>query len=229
MAQDGRAPWLSAFAIFRNHVTSRAFDMEKPDVRRAYDEFARWYDSLETLPELLGISALRRWILRHARGRILEVAVGTGRNLRHYPEGSPIVGVDLSTGMMERAAQKASSLKKAAHFAVMDGERLALPDDAFDTVVSSLTLCTFPDPVRALHEMRRVCRRDGRVLLVEHGRSSVGWLGRWQDRGAERHAQMLGCHWNREPLDIVHAAGLEILETRRRFLGVFHAIAARPD
>lgn len=202
--------------------------MEKQDVRDAYDHFARWYDSVELVPELLGVAALRRRLLAHARGRILEVAVGTGRNLRHYPSGSRIVGVDLSDGMMQRARRKARRMSVAAHFAVMDGDRLAVPDHAFDTVVSSLTLCTFPDPERALREMARACSSGGAILLVEHGRSALGWLGRWQDRGAERHAEMLGCHWNREPLDIVRAAGLEVLHADRRFLGVFHGIMARP-
>ena len=99
---------------------------------------------------------------------------------------------------------------------------------SFDSVVSSLTTCTFPNPVAALQEMARVCRTDGRVLLLEHGRSDREWLGRWQDRRADRHAQQLGCHWNREPLKLVREAGLKVSKSQRLFFGVFHTIDAEP-
>jgi ubiquinone/menaquinone biosynthesis C-methylase UbiE len=91
-----------------------------------------------------------------------------------------------------------------------------------------LSTCTFPDPIQALREMSRVCRRDGRILLVEHGRSDRGWAARYQDRRAEAHARMIGCHWNREPLELVRQAGLQVTRADRRFLGVFHSIEARP-
>ena len=97
---------------------------------------------------------------------------------------------------------------------------------SFDTVVSSLTTCTFPNPVAALQDMARVCRTNGKILLLEHGRSNREWLGRLQDRRADRHAQQLGCHWNREPLKLVREAGLKVSNSQRLFFGVFHRIAA---
>ncbi|MBI3583112.1 MAG: class I SAM-dependent methyltransferase [Nitrospinae bacterium] len=106
----------------------------------------------------------------------------------------------------------------------MDAESLAFPDRSFDTVVSSLTLCTFSDPLAALNEMARVCRKDGRILLLEHGRSSHEWLGRWQDRKAKGHAEILGCHWNREPLNLIQQVGLKVYSIRRIFFGIFHLI-----
>ena len=82
--------------------------------------------------------------------------------------------------------------------------------------------------VQALREMARVCRADGRIFLLEHGRSDRAWAARYQDRQAEAHAQLLGCHLNREPLDLVRQAGLGISRGDRRFLRVFHTIEARP-
>jgi methyltransferase OMS1, mitochondrial len=76
--------------------------------------------------------------------------------------------------------------------------------------------------------MARVCRTNGRVLLLEHGRSDREWLGRWQDSLAEPFAKQLGCHWNREPLELVRKAGLKINNSRRVFFGVFHTIEAEP-
>ena len=103
---------------------------------------------------------------------------------------------------------------------------MAFPDQTFDTVVDTLGLCTFSDPVAALWEMARVCRPNGRLLLLEHGRSGHEWLGHWQDRRADRHEKRLGCRWNREPLDLVRQAGLKVLKAERTFLGIFHLLEA---
>jgi ubiquinone/menaquinone biosynthesis C-methylase UbiE len=100
-------------------------------------------------------------------------------------------------------------------------------DQVFDTVLCTLTLCTFADPLKALREMARVCVPDGRMLLFEHGRSSRAAIADWQDRHADQHAQVLGCHWNREPLELVREAGLEVEQSDRNFLGMFHVIEAR--
>ena len=108
-------------------------------------------------------------------------------------------------------------------------EALDFPDRSFDTVVSSLSLCTFPDPVAAVREMARVCQPGGRILLLEHGRSDHEWLGRWMDRRADRHAKRVGCCWNRHPLDIVQQAGLTLVNAKRSFLGIMHQIEARPS
>ena len=119
--------------------------------------------------------------------------------------------------------------RSSIRFLTMDAETLAFPDRCFDTVVSSLTVCTFPEPAAALREMARVCRPDGRILLLEHGRSDVEWLGRWQDHRADRHAKALGCRWNREPLDLVRQAGLKLIASQRLFFGIFHLLEAVPS
>jgi ubiquinone/menaquinone biosynthesis C-methylase UbiE len=199
------------------------------ELREKYRGFARWYDLAEALPEVFGLRRLRRLLVAQARGRVLEVAAGTGKNFRWYPPGEAAVAVDLSIDMLKRARQRAEKLKRRHFlFAVMDAGGLAFREHTFDCVVSTLSTCTFPDPVQALREMARVCRADGRILLVEHGRSDRVWAARYQDRRAAAHAQLLGCHWNREPLDLVRQAGLTIIRGDRRFLGVFHTIEARP-
>lgn len=202
--------------------------MEKQEVRDAYDRLAGWYDWLEVVPELLGARTLRRELMRRATGRVLEVAVGTGRNLSHYPPGTEVVGVDFSFEMIRRAREAAAGEEVEARFALMDAERLAVRDGGFDTVTSSMTLCTFPEPGRALREMERALKPGGRILLVEHGRSEHGWIARYQDRTEEKLAGRVGCHWNREPLEIVRAAGLDVVDHDRKFLGVFHMIEAAP-
>jgi len=198
------------------------------EIRRKYNQFAPWYDLAEALPELLGVQSLRRTLLQRASGQVLEVAVGTGKNLPYYPTTCQLTAVDVSLAMVARARQQADTLGLHVHLQVMDAAHLGFPDQYFDTVVDTLALCTFPDPVAVLCEMARVCRPAGHILLLEHGRSDRAWLGRWQDRRAERHARHLGCHWNREPLELVRQAGLRLITAARRFFGIFHLLEAAP-
>jgi len=198
------------------------------EISEKYDRFARWYDWLEGILNLLGLSRLRRMILQRASGALLEVAVGTGKNLPYYSSDCRIVALDLSSEMLKVARQRAAKLSLRVSFLVADAEDLPFPDNSFDTVVSSLSTCTFPNPIAALEEMGRVCRSEGKVLLLEHGRSDRERLGRWQDRHADQFAKPLGCHWNREPLDIARKAGLRINTARRFFFGMFHQIEAEP-
>ena len=198
------------------------------ELRQKYNQFASKYDWLEGVPELLGVWRLRRECLREASGRVLEVAAGTGKNFRYYPSGCKTISADLSLEMLRLARKRAAKLTREIPFSVMDAERLAFRDRSFDTVISSLTVCTFPDPLAALRETGRVCKPDGRILLLEHGRSSLEWLARCQDRRAERHAKFLGCHWNREPQELVHQAGLRLSSARRAFFGIFHVLEAKP-
>lgn len=198
------------------------------DISKKYDSFARWYDLVEGVPDLLGVRKLRRSLLRRASGKVLEVAVGTGKNLPYYPRGCRIIAVDLSREMLKVARARAAKLSLDVSFLQADAEVLPFRDKSFDAVVSSLTTCTFPNPVIALREMARVCRTGGKILLLEHGRSDREWLDRWQDLRAERHARQLGCHWNREPLAFVHEAGFNVTRARRTFFGIFHEIEAAP-
>lgn len=199
----------------------------KEEIQTKYDRFAGWYDLAEGIPELLGLRKLRRNLLQRASGEVLEAAVGTGKNLRFYPKNCGMTAVDLSPKMLDIAHNRANRLGLDVNFLFMDVENLAFPDRSFDMVVDSLSLCTFPDPIAALREMARVCRTDGRILLLERGRSDREWLGRWQDRRAYAHARQFCCNLNREPLALVLQAGLKPISVRRTFLGIFHIIEAK--
>jgi ubiquinone/menaquinone biosynthesis C-methylase UbiE len=196
------------------------------EIAQKYNRFAHWYDCLEGILNLLGLSKLRRMLLRRASGKVLEVAVGTGKNLAYYPNDCRIIAVDLSREMLNVARKRSAKLPMNLSFLLSDAQALPFPDNCFDTVVSSLSTCTFPNPIAALEEMGRVCRTGGRILLLEHGRSDRERLALWQDRHADQFAKPLGCHWNREPLDMVRKAGLETSNVRRYFLGIFQKIEA---
>lgn len=208
-------------AIIAVKLTSR-------EVSEKYDRFARWYDWVEGVPDRLGVSRLRRQLLRRASGNVLEVAAGTGKNLAYYPPDCRIIALDLSAEMLKVARERAAKLSRHVMCLVADAENLPFRDSSFDTVVSSLSTCTFPDPVAALKEMARVCSMTGKVLVLEHGRSDRDRLGRWQDRYEDLFAKPFGCHWNREPLRLVRDAGLKLISAGRSFLGIFYRIEAEP-
>lgn len=200
----------------------------KQDLRERYDGFAPRYDFEVLVYEFLGLRKLRKELIKRASGSVLEIATGTGKNFQHYEKNVRLTATDMSRGMLSLAKKKADKLGMNVTYAVIDGEAIAFADGSFDTVVSSLTLCTFTEPVKALQEMARVCKPDGRILLVEHGKSSNGWLARFQDKMAHKHAARLGCWWNRMPLDYVKQAGMKISFTRKVFFGIFHIVEAVP-
>ena len=206
-----------------------AVEFTSREISAKYDRFARWYDWIEGIPDLLGVKRLRRSLLERASGSVLEVGVGTGKNFPYYPPGCRITAMDVSSEMLNVARERAAKLSMDISFSLADAETLAFADHCFDTVVSSLSACTFPDPARAFREMARVCRTDGKILLLEHGRSDREWVGRWQDRHADKFAKPAGCHWNREPLDLAAQAGLKVVNARRSFFGIFHWIEGKPN
>ncbi len=202
--------------------------LSKEEITQSYNKHARWYDILEKIPEFLGVNRIRKKLFRKASGDVLEVAAGTGNNLRHYPKECKITLIDLSRAMLKIASQKARKQRLEISIQEMDAERLEFPDNAFDTVVDSLSLCTLTQPVQALREMARVCKSKGRILLLEHGRSSREGLARWQDKRALKHAKRFGCNWNRDILGLVGEANLEIVSSKQYCFGVFHAIEVKP-
>jgi ubiquinone/menaquinone biosynthesis C-methylase UbiE len=196
----------------------------------AYDEIADGYEKRVWFDQyILGVARQRKRLMSKAHGKILDVACGTGLNFAFFPTTSEITAVDLSQRMLAVARRKAADLNLDIQTHVMDAEKLEFAEGVFDTVTSTLSTCTFPDPIQALREMKRVCRMGGLILLLEHGHSSLPWLATFQDRNVLQHYQQnAGCRWNQDPLDLVKAAGLKILRGRRFGLGMFHAIVATP-
>jgi len=207
----------------------------EPEGRKSAGELQEIYaDLAPTMERVAWLDRLvtgrhRHRLFGRARGRTLDVACGLGLNLRYLPDAVEYVGIDLSPEMLSRARERFADGNPPPEFIRMDAANLEFDDDAFDTVISSLSTCTFPDPDAVLREMGRVCSPDGRILLLEHGRSDVEMLARFQDWRAEAHFEKHGCRWNQEPLEVVTGAGLPIRERRTSLLGILTAIEARPD
>lgn len=179
---------------------------------------------LPTLTEL----AMRNRTLRPERARwvplasgvVLEVGVGSGLNLPIYSQGvRKLYALDPSEELLRMARARAAGAAFSVEFLCRPAEMIPLADGSVDDVVTTWTLCTIPNLVAALQEMRRVLRPEGRLIFVEHGRSPDPAVARWQDRLTPLWRRVTGgCHLNR-PIDrLLRAGGFEASEMNRGYL-----------
>ena len=201
--------------------------MTRDPVARVYDRVARVYDLYDAPMDLMGGARRRHRVLASASGRVLEIGIGTGRNLEHYREDVRLTGVDLSAGMLARAARRTRSATVAVPLVQGDAQHLPFPSSTFDTVTATCVFCSVADPVAGLREAARVVRRDGRVLLLEHVRPRNRVLGWLFDRLSPLTRRLVGPEINRRTEDNVAAAGLRIVEVRRE--GIWREISAARD
>jgi ubiquinone/menaquinone biosynthesis C-methylase UbiE len=178
--------------------------------------FARGYDRFAKTAEDAGLRDRRRELLARAHGRTLEIGAGTGLNIELYPDAvSELVLAEPDSHMRRQLEKKLRTLGRHAEVVDAPAERLPFPDGSIDTVVATLVLCTIDDPADALSEIERVLKPDGRLLFLEHVRSSDPKLARWQDR-LERPWGWFGrgCHPNRDTLATIEASGLTVDEVK---------------
>lgn len=161
---------------------------------------------------------LRAELLHTARGDVLEIGFGTGLNLPHYPSHiSRLSLIDPAVILPQTVRNRLADVPFPVEAMHHTAEHLPYPDRRFDTVVSTWTLCTIPDPVQALRETARVLKPDGQFLFLEHGRSHNPQVAKWQDRlNPIQHIIGCGCHLNRRIDRLIEEAGLTIV-TEDRF------------
>jgi ubiquinone/menaquinone biosynthesis C-methylase UbiE len=169
----------------------------------------------------------RPWVCGRAAGEVLEVAVGTGRNLPFYPEGTRLTGVDWSPAMLAIARGRAADLGREADLRQGDAQALDFPDASFDTVLCALGLCAIPDDRRAVTEMARVLRPGGRLLLVDHVAASASALRAVQWLYERITIPLAGEHFRRRPLAYVRELGFDVEEAERFRFGIVERVCAR--
>ena len=202
---------------------------ERNRVRAIYDNRAATYDRTVGLGERLLLGDLRRQFGALLRGRTLEIGAGTGLNLPYYaPEVTTRTAVDLSGGMLRALRHRARDLQMPVGVAQMDAERLAFPDGTFDTVAVSQALCTVERPELALREMARVCAPGGRIVLLEHVLSQVWPVASLQRLASPMQTRAIGCHFDRETIDLLRREGFTIESEVRRRIGIVRLVVARP-
>jgi ubiquinone/menaquinone biosynthesis C-methylase UbiE len=175
--------------------------------------FARFYDRAMAVSEEAGMTQQRAALLAQARGRVLELGAGTGLNLGHYDPSAvtELVLTEPEEPMLRRLAPRAAAGEPRASAVRAIAEELPFADASFDTVVSTLTLCTVDDVPAALTEARRLLVPGGRLLFLEHVRSGDARAARRQDRLTPLWRRVAhGCHPNRDTLAAIEAARFEI-------------------
>lgn len=197
--------------------------------RKRYDRLSSYYDLLEVFLEKLAFSRWRERLFGHLKGdQILEVGVGTGKNLTLYPHDKKFTAIDFSAGMLKKARRKAERERISADLIEMDVEKLRFDDQSFDTVIATFVFCSVPDPIQGLREVKRVCRKGGRVILMEHVRPSSQFLGRVFDVLNLFTVRLMGVHVNRETVANIKEAGLRIEEERNLFNSIVKMVVASP-
>ncbi|GIE77351.1 ubiquinone/menaquinone biosynthesis methyltransferase [Actinoplanes philippinensis] len=207
--------------------------------RRVWDKAAPSYDRQIALPERFWFTGGREWLGSRVVGRVLDVGVGTGRNLPYFPAAAPeagktagtIAGVDVSPGMLAFARERAADLGLAVDLREADAARLPFADASFDTIVCALSLCAIADPRAAITEMRRVLAPGGRLLLFDHVASTWPPVYALQWVIERFSVPAAGEHFTRRQLPLVRDAGFEVVETVRRRAGTIelvHAVKAAP-
>jgi len=204
-------------------------DTQETDcTRQRYNRIAGIYDLMETLPE----EVYKRWrqrVWKAVEGKkVIEVGVGTGKNMSLYPANSQVTGIDISEQMLAKARRRTEQLDSSVELLEMDAQQLEFDDDTFDSGVATFVFCSVPDPVEGLRELQRVVKSGGEIILLEHMRSKNPILAKIMDWLDPFVVRVIGPHINRYTVENVNKAGLEIEYIDELDpLGIFRFIAAR--
>lgn len=185
------------------------------------------YDGAMRPVEKLFMRELRRRLVGTARGRVLEIGIGTGANLPYYPAETELTGIDPNEGFLERARQRAHALGRPVTLLAAHAETLPFADRSFDTVVATLVFCTVTDPLQALSEVHRVLKPHGQFKLIEHVRMPNPLGARIQDLVTPLWKHIAsGCHLNRDTLSLVQSNGFQVESVREHLNGLILEIEA---
>jgi ubiquinone/menaquinone biosynthesis C-methylase UbiE len=205
-----------------------ASEREKQNARRrkAWDKQAANYDKQIGWFERRIFGDHRTWACGQANGRVLEVAVGTGLNLPLYPHDADVTAIDLSPEMLAIARRRATDLGRVLDLREGDAHELPFGNDTFDTVVCTYSLCNIPDIERAVSEMKRVLKSGGRLILVDHVRSTSRIALAVQKAIEFVSVRVDGDRMTRRPIEQVKAAGFDVVIDERFKLGIVERVVA---
>lgn len=197
----------ATFDSIPKHVDDQATAL----TRARYQRVSPIYDKIESLMERL-FHPWREKLWQFVYGpQVLEVGVGTGKNMEFWPPNCRITAIDLTPGMLDIARQRMKSLNRQDHdLRLGDVQHLEFPSSTFDTVVATFVFCSVPDPIQGLRELGRAVRPNGQILLLEHVRIDRPIVGALMDILSPLVVRLYGASINRRTVENVRTAGLQI-------------------
>lgn len=181
-------------------------------IKKRYNRIAGVYDILDK-PMKAAASKWREKLLSQIGGKVLEVGIGTGRNIPYYPANVELTGIDFSPKMVEIAKKRAGN-KDNVKILEMDAENMDFSNNSFDTVITSCVFCSVPGPIKGLKEIRRVCKNEGKILMLEHVRSEKKVVGELMDVFNFIPLHLYGANINRRTYDNLLRAGFNAQNIR---------------
>jgi len=172
------------------------------------------------------IPVFRKTLLKFATGKVLETGVGTSRNLKHYPDGLHVTGVDWSSNILEVALRKFTH-SITFEYKLDDVENLNFDNDSFDTVVDTFGLEYYLNPARALSEIKRVCKKDGLILIMTSGRSQYDLLNLLIEFKTPYYVTKNGYFPNREWDSLIKESDFEVIKSERKMNGTIYIYILR--
>jgi ubiquinone/menaquinone biosynthesis C-methylase UbiE len=166
--------------------------------------------------------------LPESDGKLLEAGVGTGKSIQYYPDNIELYAIDFSEKMLKKARQKTDATAKEINLIQMDIQNLDFPDNFFDIIVTSCVFCSVPDPVKGLKELKRVCKNDGKIIMLEHMRSKKEPIGSLMDLFNWVSLYTYGANINRKTIENIEKAGLKIKEINELFYDIVKEIVLEP-
>lgn len=182
-------------------------DLETDKIRKRYNRVAKVYDLLERPMEKMALGKWRKSVFEELTGKVLEIGVGTGKNIEYYHDGIEVTAIDFSRGMLNKARKRSNILKKEVELLEMDAQRMDFLDNTFDYVVATCVFCSVPDPIKGFKEVRRVLKSGGKVVLIEHVRSEKKLLGLLMDLMNPITVNIYGANINRRTEENIKLAG----------------------
>lgn len=195
---------------------------------KKYDRMGAGYDTVTKIADKSVLDRMRRGLVEKAQGRVLDVGVGTGKNFDYYEHATSVVGIDLSSKSLETAREKARHKGITHELRVGDVTNLEFADGSFDTVVMCLVACNLDDPIKAFREMRRVCKKDGYILFLEHTPPTTVAMNMLFGAVYPIARLALNCRPFSKNVSLIPDAGLREVTRETAAQGVLNAIVTQP-
>ena len=200
-------------------------DKQTKTIKRRYNRISGVFDLMDRMIR----KEWREDLLYHAHGKVLEIGVGTGSNLKYYPDHVHVTGIDFSPAMLQKAREKAHHLSQSIDLIEMDAQQLEFPDKTFDTVVSTCVFCSVPDPIQGLKEIRRVTKPEGKVIMLEHMRSDNEVIGKAMDILNPIGLHIVGANINRKTIDNIEKTGMKVESQKLLMSSIMRKLILDPN